>query len=156
MPASNPVLNSAPSSAPNPDYAATLKTVVLGMPMAKFLRMAFTHIAPGAVMLEIPYREELSFRPGQWQASAIFAATDFAAVSAAGTLLPPEWINATIDCALKIVAPANGDKLVARGRVVTPGKLLTVCAADVYSVRDNKELLCATALATARNIEPGK
>lgn len=142
--------------APNPHYAATLKAVVLAMPMAKFLGMAFTDIGPGTVALEIPYREELSFRPGQWQASAIFAAADFAAVSAAGTLLPPGWGNATIDCTLKIVAPANGEKLVAQGRVVTPGKLISVCAADVYSVRGDKELLCATALATARNIELGK
>jgi uncharacterized protein (TIGR00369 family) len=156
MQAPNPARNTASHPALNPDYAATLKTVVLGMPMAEFLGMALTHIEPGAVALEIPYREELSFRPGQWQASAIFAAADFAAISAAGTLLPSGWVNATIDCTLKIVAPATGDKLVARGRVVTPGKLITVCAADVYSVRGDKELLCATALATARNIEQGK
>ncbi|WP_183081348.1 hypothetical protein [Paraburkholderia fungorum] len=44
----------------------------------------------------------------------IFAAADFAAVSAAGTLLPAGWGNATIDCTLKIVGPPDGDTLVAR------------------------------------------
>lgn len=139
--------------ASNPDYLEQLKRSVLAMPMAKFLGLYFTHIAPGKVDVEIPYREELSFRPGQLQATPIFAAADFAAVAAAGTLLPAGWINASIDCTLKIVGPANGEKLIARGRVVNAGKLITVCAAEVYSVRDGIETLCATALATARNID---
>ncbi|WP_019140297.1 PaaI family thioesterase [Noviherbaspirillum massiliense] len=136
------------------DQAERLKQAVLAMPMAKSLGLQFLDIGAGTVELEIPYRDELSFRPGQLQATAIFAAADFAAVAAAGTLLPPGWINASIDCTLKIVGPANGDKLLARGRVVSPGKLITVCAAEVYSVRGGQETLCASALATARNIEP--
>jgi acyl-coenzyme A thioesterase PaaI-like protein len=90
------------------------------------------------------------------QATAIFAAADFAAVSAAGTLLPDGWINASIDCSLKIVAPCDGEKLLARGRVLSEGKLITACAADVFSVRDGKETLCASALASARNIDTRK
>jgi len=140
----------------SPERAEQLKTGVLGMPMAKFLGLRFLSIAAGAVELEIPYREELSFRPGQMQATPIFAAADFAAIASAWTLLPPGWSNASIDCTLKIVGPASGQKLVARGWVITPGKLITVCAADVYAVNDGQETLCATALATARSIEPAK
>ena len=145
---------STPMQAPNPAYAETLRRAVLAMPMAKAVGLQFASIEPGEVEVEIPYRDELSFRPGQMQATAIFAAADFAAISAAGTLLPPGWINASIDCTLKIVAPANGEKLIARGKVVNAGKLITLSSADVYSVRDGQETLCATALATARNIEP--
>lgn len=140
--------------ASNPAYAETLKRAVLAMPMAQSVGLQFSSITPGEVELEIPYRNELSFRPGQMQATAIFAAADFAAIAAAGTLLPAGWINASIDCTLKIVGPADGEKLVARGRVVKSGKLITVSAAEVYTVRDGEESLCATALATARNIEP--
>jgi len=43
----------------------------------------------------------------------------------------------------------------ARGRVVNAGKLLSVCAADVYAVQgDGRETLCATWLGSARNIQP--
>jgi len=139
--------------ASNPDYAAQLRHLVLGMPMAKWLGLEFVHIEPGEVVLDIPCREELSFAPGKMQATAIFAAADFVGVSAAGTLLPTGWINASIDSSLKIVAPADGEKLRARGRVVSHGKLLTVSAAEVFSVRNGEEILCATALLTARNIE---
>lgn len=137
----------------NPDFSAALQAKVLAMPMAQQLGLRFVRVEAGEVDLEIPYDEAFSFRPGQLQATPVFAAADFAAVAAAGTLLPQGWANATIDCNLKIVAPAAGEKLVARGRVVAPGKLITVCAADVYAVRDGQETLCATALATARNID---
>jgi uncharacterized protein (TIGR00369 family) len=136
-----------------PGHAEQLKQGVLAMPMAQFLGLRFIAVEAGMAQLELPYREELSFRPGQMQATPIFAAADFAAVVAAGTLLEPGWINATIDCALKIVGPADGDKLVAHGRVVSAGRLLTVSAADVYAVRGERRSLCATALVTARNIE---
>lgn len=137
----------------NPAYAEVLQKMVLAMPMARELGLQFRRIEAGEVDIFIPYREAWSFRPGQMQATAIFAAADFAAVAAAGTLLPEGWINASIDCTLKIVGPANGDALLARGRVVDAGRLLSVCAADVFALRDGKESLCATALATARNIE---
>lgn len=132
-----------------------LQQLVLAMPMARTLGLRFTKVVPGEVELEIPVADAFSFRPGQLQATPVFAAADFAAVSAAGTLLPPGWVNATIDTSLKLVGPARGRCLRARGRVVDAGKLLTVCAADVYSVAENgDEKLCATLLATARNVAP--
>ncbi len=86
----------------------------------------------------------------------MFAVADFAAVAAAGSVLPPGWTNATVDTTLKIVAPAQGERLRARRRVVDAGRLLTVCAADVWAVdAAGQERLCATLLATARNIDTG-
>ena len=128
---------------------------VLAMPMARTLGLRFTRLAPGETELELPVDEAFSFAPGRLQATAVFAAADFAAVSAAGTLLPEGWHNATVDTTLKLVAPAAGRALRARGRVVHGGALLTVCAAEVYAVDpDGGETLCATLLGTARNIRP--
>ncbi|MBI2769071.1 MAG: PaaI family thioesterase [Burkholderiales bacterium] len=128
---------------------------VEAMPMARTLGLRFTRAEAGHTELEIPVAEAFTFRPGQLQATPVFAAADFAAVSAASTLLPPGWINATIDATLKLVGPARGTLLRARGRVIDAGRLLTVCASDVFAVDElGAETLCATLLATARNIEP--
>ena len=127
---------------------------VLAMPMAQTLQLSFRRVEAGAVELEMPVLDAFCFRPGQLQATAVFAAADFAAVAAAGTLLAPGWVNATIDATLKLVAPARGSHLRARGRVIDTGRLLTVCAAEVYAVEGERESLCATLLGTARNIEP--
>ena len=139
-------------NSPTPLFEAT-RAAVMAMPMAQTLKIEFRRIEPGFVELEIPVQEAFCFRPGQLQATPVFAAADFAAVVAAGTLLPPGFINATIDATLKIVAPARGSHLIARGRVVSASRLLTVCAADVFAVDNGSETLCATLLGTARNID---
>lgn len=137
-----------------PSALAQLQQLVQAMPMARTLGVRFTHVAPGRVELEIPVAEPFTFRPGQLQATPVFAAADFAAMSAAGTLLAPGWANATIDATLKLVGPARGKLLRARGRVIDAGRLLTVCAADVFAVSaTGEESLCATLLGTARNID---
>ena len=140
----------------NENFARDIKALVLSMPVAQMLQLRFERMEPGEVELSLPYQEALSFRPGQLQATPIFAIADFAAVSAAGTLLPAGWVNATIDCSIKYLAPANGTTLRAKGRVVQATKLLTVAAADVYSCKDGQEHLCATMLATARNLPPAQ
>ena len=145
----------APSTTAEPSHAfAQLERLVLSMPMAQTLGLSFTRTTRGAVEVEIPVREAFTFRPGQLQATPVFAVADFAAVAAAGTTLEPGWINATVDTTLKLTAPAMGVALRARGRVIDAGKLLTVCAADVYAVAENgAETLCATLLGTAGNID---
>jgi acyl-coenzyme A thioesterase PaaI-like protein len=137
----------------NPGFIA-LERMVLSMPMARTLGLRFNRIVPSEVELEIPVQDAFTFRPGQLQATPVFAIADFAAVAAAGTTLQPGWVNATIDATLKLIAPAQGVALRARGRVIDAGKLLTICAADVYAVgEDGSETLCATLLGTARNID---
>lgn len=140
----------------NENFVRDLEASVMSMPAAQTLQLRFHRIEAGKVELMLPYQDSLSFRPGQLQATPIFAAADFAAMSAAATLLPAGWLNATIDCTLKIVAPADGTMLVARGQVLKSARLLTVAQAHVYSCRDGQEALCATMLATARNIPPAQ
>jgi hypothetical protein len=65
----------------------------------------------------------------------VFAISDFAEVAAAGTVLPPGRINATIDATLKRIGPAQGVALWARGHAIDTRKLLTVCVADVYACK---------------------
>lgn len=139
------------------DRLEKIQQAVLAMPMARTLGLRFRSCAPGLVELEIPVDEAFTFQPGQLQATPVFAVADFAAVAAAATVLPPGWVNATVDATLKLVAPAKGLLLRAKGRVIHTGKLLTVCAAEVYAVNQSgEEKLCATLLGTARNIEPSK
>jgi acyl-coenzyme A thioesterase PaaI-like protein len=134
-----------------------VRRAAMAMPMVRTLKIAFLKIEPGHVELEMPVQPAFCFRPGQLQATAVFAAADFAAMAAAGTLLPLGFVNAMVDATIKLVAPARGSHLVARGRVVSASGLLTVCAADVFAVDRDKdsgtETLCATLLGTARNID---
>lgn len=138
--------------ATNPDFADLVKSAVLSMPAARHLGFDFAHVAPGQAEIVQPYRDELTTHDGSFQGGVIGALADFAGGSAAGTVLPAGWINATIDYTVKLVSSAKGDGLIARGRVIKPGRTVTVAAADVFSVTGTTETLCATALVTMRNI----
>lgn len=124
------------------------------MPIVATLGLRIEKIAPGEVAMAMPIHEGLCFRPGQVQATSLFAIADFAAVGAAATLLPFGWTNSTIDTTLKLIRPGRGSQLQARGWVIRPGRLLSVCAAEVFAINGKDSVLCATFLATAHNVEP--
>ncbi len=48
----------------------------------------------------------------------------------------------TVEYKLNLVAPAGGEKLIARGQVVRPGRTLIVTRAEVFAVKDGQETLC--------------
>ncbi len=136
--------------APNPDFAAVTRRFIMEMPIAAYFGFELTDIRPGHLEVIQPYRRELSFRDGMFQAGAVGTIADFAGAGACVTMLPEGWSGATADYTLKLLAPADGEKLVARGRVIQFGRTLSVAAADVFAVREGREKLCATALITAR------
>ena len=138
---------------PNPDFAETTRRFLTEMPISKHFGFAVTGVAPGLFEITQPFRKELSFRPGIFQAGPVGTLADMAAACAGMTMLPRGWAASTVYYTIKLIAPAAGDKIVARGRVVRSGRTLSVAAADVYAVREGKETLCATALATIRNFE---
>jgi uncharacterized protein (TIGR00369 family) len=142
-----------PDSPANPDYAAHVRNAVLSMPAAQLFGFDFTRIEPGSTELTLPYRDALSFRPGFFQGAIVGSLADFAGASAAGTLLAKGWFVATVDYDVRIIAPAQGDRLIARGRVVKPGATLSFAQADVFVVRDGRETQCAMAFVTTRNFE---
>lgn len=139
-------------NATNPDFAEAVKAAVLTMPAARHLGFDFRSVTAGQVEIVQPYRKELTQHDGYVQGGVLGALADFAGGSAAGTLLPAGWVNLTIDYTVKILAPAKGE-LLAVGRVVKPGRLTTVSAADVLAADSDQHTLCATALITMRNLD---
>jgi len=136
--------------APNKEFASTTRRFIMTMPIAAHFGFQITDIGPGFLEITQPYRDELSYSDGIFQAGAVGTLADFAGAGACVTMLPEGWGGATADYTIKLLAPATGENLVARGRLIQFGRTLSVAAAEVYSVRDHEEVLCATALITAR------
>lgn len=142
-----------PDSPANPDFARHVRDAVLAMPAAQLFGFDFSRIEPGLTELTLPYRDALSFRPGYFQGAIIGSLADFAGASAAVTLLAPGWFASTVDYDVRIIAPAQGERLIARGRVVKPGTTLSFAQADVFVLREGREVQCAMAFVTTRNFE---
>jgi acyl-coenzyme A thioesterase PaaI-like protein len=59
------------------------------------------------------------------------------------TMVPSSASVLTVEYKLNLVAPADGEKLIARGQVVRPGRTLIVTKAEVFAIKAGKETLCA-------------
>jgi uncharacterized protein (TIGR00369 family) len=104
-------------------------------------------VDPGAVEIALPYRADLTQQHGFIHAGIVATILDSACGYAAFSLMPADVAVLTVEYKINLLRPAKGDRLVARARVVRPGKTLTVCAGDVVA-QAGAESVVATMLAT--------
>jgi len=62
------------------------------------------------------------------------AIVDVACGYAAMTLMPAGASVLTIEYKVNFLSPAQGERMVARGRVVRPGRTVSVCSGDVVAI----------------------
>ena len=111
-----------------------------------------TRVAAGDVEIEVPFREGLGQQHGFMHGGIVSAIVDSAGGYAALSLTPPGTEVLTVEFKINFVAPAKGERIVARGRVTKPGRTLTVCAGDVFAVDRGEERLVATMLQTMMTV----
>ena len=105
-------------------------------------------VRAGECEIRVRYRRELTQQHGYFHAGVTSAIADSASGYAAYSLMPADHSVLTVEYKINLVAPAAGEMLIARARVVRSGKTLKICAADVFAVKDGAENLCATSLST--------
>ena len=105
-------------------------------------------IAPGEVELELPFREDLTQQHGYLHAGVVTAVLDSACGYAASTLMAADAGVVSVEFKVNLLAPAVGERLLARARVVRAGRTLTVCAADAIAIHGDEERVVATMLGT--------
>ncbi len=107
-----------------------------------------TKVEPGEVTIELPFRSDLTQQHGFFHAGVVTMLVDTACGYAALTLMTLTAAVLTVEYKVNFLSPATGGKLIARGRVLKPGRTLTVCFGEVHAKNDGKEKLVATMLAT--------
>src|ERR1700683_1645824 len=103
---------------------------------------------PGECEIRVRHRGELTQQHGYFHAGVTASIADSASGYAAYSTMPADSSVLTVEYKINLVAPAEGESLIARGRVLRSGKTLKICAADVFSVNGAEETLCATSLST--------
>ena len=132
---------------------ADLNAFLSSLAFAREYAIVIVSFVPGSVTIELPFAERFSGPASLFPASMVGAAGDVAAVSSCLSLLSKGWALATLDFTVKMTAPAQGERLRERGRVLQNGRTNSVGAADVYVVTASGETLCGAVLATTRNFE---
>jgi uncharacterized protein (TIGR00369 family) len=132
----------------DPRYAHRVRESFARQGFMKHLGAQLTELRPGHVEIRVPYRPELTQQHEYFHAGVSGAIADSACGYAAYTLMPADSSVLTVEYKMNLLAPAAGEELIARARVVRSGKTLTVCAADVYARKKDAEVHCATLTAT--------
>ena len=92
------------------------------------------HIAAGEVDIALEFSDRLTQQDGYLHAGVVAGVTDSACGYAALTMMEAGAEVLTVEFKINLLAPAGGERLIARGRVLRTGRTLTVCRGDAVTI----------------------
>jgi uncharacterized protein (TIGR00369 family) len=116
------------------------------------LGATLVRVVPGEVEIHLPFRPELSQQHGFLHAGVSTAVVDTACGYAALTLMPAGAAVLTIEFKVNLLAPGQGELFIATGRVVKPGRAVTVCSGEVEAIRAGERRTVALMQATMMSV----
>ena len=139
-------------TATDPDFAERVRKSFDAQGIMDHIGATLTLIEPGVCEIELPYSDAVSQQHGFFHGGVIGTIADSAGGYAAFGLMDAEDGILTVEYKLNLMAPADGDLLVARGQVVRSGHTLTVARAEVGVVKNGVEVACAAMQQTLMRI----
>ena len=135
-----------PFEAQNPDYAAMVAASFARQGLMQTLGIELVEVTPGACVLAAAADRRVTQQQGFFHGALIGAMLDCAGGYAAYSLMPPGSEVLTTEYKVNFIAAAAGERLIARGRVIKPGRTITVTMAEAFCARRAVETLCAVML----------
>ena len=129
-------------------YADRVRASFAKQAMMATIGASLTRVAPGEVDVEVAVSPSIGQQHGFVHAGAVATAADSAAGYAALTLMPPGAGVLTAEFKINLMAPAEGERLIACGRVVNTGRSLTIAQSEVHAERNGARTLVALLTAT--------
>ncbi len=105
-------------------------------------------VRAGEVHIRVPFDARFTQQDGFLHAGIVTALMDSACGYAAFSLMPADARVLSVEFKVNLLAPARGPRFRAEGRVVKPGRTLTVCEGKLFSIEGDEETLCAIMQAT--------
>ena len=131
--------------------AAHIRNNVMRQGFMTHVGAEVTDLTRGCCVLSVDRRPELLQQNGFFHGGVTAFLIDNATTIAAATVKGQAALTA--EYKLNLLAPASGDRLICRARVVKPGRQVSVVAADVFCIIDGAEKHTATALASIAMID---
>lgn len=128
----------------NPDWEATVRASFARQKVMNLIGAEMGALAPGHCEIRLPFRDELTQQNGYFHAGITGTIVDSAGGYAGLTLMPAGAGVLTVEFKLNLLAPADGEFLVAEGQVLKSGRNLVITRGEVYAIRDGKATHCAT------------
>ena len=100
-------------------------------------------VEAGRVAIALSYRPDLTQQHGYLHAGITSAIADSAGGYAAYSLFPAGSSVLTVEFKINLLAPAAGERFLALGEVVKPGRTLTICRLEVAAIKGTDRTLIA-------------
>ena len=123
----------------DPDFEPRVRSSFARQAVMKTFGADLLRVAPGVVEIAWPYRAEFAQQHGFVHAGVLATMLDSACGYAAFSLMPADAAVLSIEFKINLLAPAAGERFVARARVIRPGRTITVCEADAWATQGGQE-----------------
>lgn len=130
------------------DFAERVRASFGRQGIMSLIGARLVRVEPGEVQIELPFRPDLSQQHGFFHAGVTSTIADSAGGYAGFTLFPADASVLTVEFKINLLAPARGDRLVAIGKVIKPGRTLTICSLEVDVFEGERATPCAYGLQT--------
>lgn len=127
----------------DPDFAARVRDSFHRQQAMALIGATMPVVEAGYTEIHLPYKPEVTQQHGFIHGGVVGMIADSAAGYAANTLTPADASVLTVEYKMNLLAPADGELLIAQGTVLKYGRTLTVTRAEVFAVKDGKKTLCA-------------
>ncbi|MCA8881076.1 MAG: PaaI family thioesterase [Rhodobacteraceae bacterium] len=127
----------------SPAIAAKLRASFADQAMMATLGAELVGIGPGTCEIAAPILPGATQQHGYGHAGLMFSIADSAMGVAALSLMPEDAEVLSIEVKINLLSPARAGRLIARGRVVRPGRRVMVVQGEVAELTDGTEKLIA-------------
>ena len=139
-----PHLTGTPAFEPaDPSYADRVRSSFARQQAMALVGAELVAVAPGYCAIALKPRPEVTQQHGYVHAGVVATIVDSAGGYAGFTLFPTDASILTVEYKLNLLAPAEGDRLVAEGFVVKPGRTLVITRGEVHAERGGARTLVA-------------
>ena len=129
--------------AQDPQFAERVRASFQRQQAMTLIGASMPVIEAGYTEIHLPHKAEITQQHGYIHGGVVGMIADSAAGYAASTLTAHETGVLTVEYKLNLLAPAEGQLLIAEGSVIRYGRTLIVTKAEVFAIKDGKKTLCA-------------
>ena len=129
--------------AQDPQFAERIRASFARQHAMTLIGASMAVVEPGYTEIHLPHKPEITQQHGYIHGGVVGMIADSAAGYAASTLTAAEAGVLTVEYKLNLLAPAEGQLLIAEGSVVRYGRTLIVTRAEVFAVSHGRKTLCA-------------
>jgi uncharacterized protein (TIGR00369 family) len=127
----------------DPEYARRVRASFARQGAMRTIGAELNDVQPGYCAIALVPRPEVAQQHGYVHAGIVAAIVDSAGGYAGFTLFPPTASVLPVEFKLNVLAPAAGERLVAEGFVVKPGRTLAITRGEVHAEHGGKRTLVA-------------